>query len=308
MRKIIFVFVLLFVVQSSWSQPAERRISRKEYVSQWADVAVQHMHIYGIPASVTLAQGILESADGNSALAKYANNHFGIKCHDWTGDGFYKDDDKKDECFRRYKNAAESYEDHALFLKSRSRYDFLFDLKVSDYKGWAKGLRKAGYATNPKYANLLIKIIEDHELYQYDKMQAVSTPPLASLDQQKQQEVIAYQWHHVLSHPNKIKCVKVKEGDTVYKIAKEFDMNMWQIHKYNDFKKQQDILEVGTYVYLQPKRNKSKKFKTYTVDENAKTLRAISQLMGIKLKKLTKKNPDIDPEAILLPGSEVALR
>lgn len=308
MNKFAFSFVFIFTSVIVFAQPAERRISRTEYVDQWSDVAIQHMHEYGIPASITLAQGILESASGNSSLAKYANNHFGIKCHDWQGDGFYKDDDKKDECFRRYLNASESYKDHAEFLKNRSRYASLFELKTTDYKNWAKGLRKAGYATNPKYADLLIQIIEDHELYLYDQMMPMQQP-VASLDQQKQEQIVKYQWHKVIDHYNKIKCVKVKEGDTVYKIAKEFDMNMWQIYKYNDFEEKQDILKVGAYVYLQPKRNKARKnHGTIKVNEDINTLREISQLEGIKLKKLVKKNDDIDPDAVLLPGTEVALR
>ena len=134
--------------------------------------AIREMERNSIPASITLAQGILESGDGNSPLARYANNHFGIKCHsDWTGKTFIQDDDKKNECFRKYKDPYESYKDHSDFLK-KNRYAFLFELKITDYKGWAHGLKKAGYATNPKYPHLLIKIIEENNLAQYDKGQS----------------------------------------------------------------------------------------------------------------------------------------
>jgi len=145
------------------------KITRNEYIDSWKNVAIEEMEEHGIPASITLAQGILESGNGNSELARGANNHFGIKCHGWDGKGVYMDDDKVGECFRKYKNAQASFEDHSAFLTKRGRYSSLFDLKTTDYKGWAKGLRKAGYATNPKYATLLIDLIEINHLYQYDK-------------------------------------------------------------------------------------------------------------------------------------------
>src|SRR5690606_33030948 len=144
----------LFLIGAStvYAQPAERRISRESYIEMWKDEAIRQMHEYGIPASITLAQGILESANGNSALAKYANNHFGIKCHEWQGSTFIQDDDTKDECFRKYESAEDSFKDHSVFLANRKWYSDLFQLKVTDYKGWAHGLKKAGYATHPKYA------------------------------------------------------------------------------------------------------------------------------------------------------------
>ncbi len=139
------------------------------YIERFKHIAISSMNKYGIPASITLAQGILESGNGNSDLSKYANNHFGIKCtSDWKGKGYYKDDDKKDDCFRVYSNPEESYRDHAEFLK-RKRYAFLFELDKDDYKGWARGLKQAGYATNPRYPELLISIIERYSLHQYDK-------------------------------------------------------------------------------------------------------------------------------------------
>jgi uncharacterized FlgJ-related protein len=138
------------------------------YIEAFKTVAIQEMNAYGIPASITLAQGILESGSGNSSLAKYANNHFGIKCtSDWKGKAYYKDDDQSDDCFRVYKDARESFKDHSEFLK-RKRYSALFELDKNDYKNWAIGLKAAGYATNPKYAELLINLIEKYQLYQYD--------------------------------------------------------------------------------------------------------------------------------------------
>ena len=150
-----------------------QEISRKEYIEKYSSLAVKQMHQYKIPASITLAQGILESNNGNSRLATKANNHFGIKCHGWAGKKIFADDDKKNECFRNYKNVLESFVDHSLFLNKYSRYEFLFDYKITDYKSWAKGLKKAGYATNNKYPELLIKIIEENKLYQFDSKKLI---------------------------------------------------------------------------------------------------------------------------------------
>lgn len=149
---------------------AQKQNTRFEYIAQWADVAIEHMEVYGIPASITMAQAILESGVGNSELARTANNHFGIKCGDeWSGDKVYHDDDEKGECFRSYPSAKESFNDHAEFLHKRSRYQFLFDYDTDDYENWAKGLKQAGYATSPTYAERLIKIIEEEHLYLLDK-------------------------------------------------------------------------------------------------------------------------------------------
>ena len=149
-----------------------QQFSRNEYIVKFAPLAVKQMQIHKIPASITLAQGILESNNGNSRLAIKGNNHFGIKCHGWEGKKIYADDDQKHECFRSYKNVIESYRDHSLFLKKYDRYSFLFDYKIKDYKSWALGLKKAGYATNSKYPELLIKIIEENQLYKYDKIRS----------------------------------------------------------------------------------------------------------------------------------------
>ena len=149
------------------------KISKKDYVAMWKDVAIGEMLDHKVPASITLAQGILESGSGNSMLAVDANNHFGIKCHGWTGEKVYKDDDKKNECFRKYDSADESFMDHSDFLLRHQRYANLFELDVTDYKGWARGLKKAGYATNPKYPDLLIDIIEELGLDEYDSYQEI---------------------------------------------------------------------------------------------------------------------------------------
>ncbi len=166
MKKILYTSCLLLAAEFSVGQ---NRVPQYDaYIENYSGVAIEKMNQYGIPASITLAQGILESGAGQSPLAVEANNHFGIKCHDWTGPTIRHDDDEKQECFRKYEFAKESYDDHSKFLTTRNRYAFLFNLDKTDYKAWAKGLKEAGYATDPNYPTRLIKIIEDYELYKYD--------------------------------------------------------------------------------------------------------------------------------------------
>ena len=304
-RRISFFSILLLQATVLFAQPAERRISRDQYIQTWADEAVFQMHQTGIPASITLAQGILESANGNSALAKYANNHFGIKCHDWTGPSYTADDDRKNECFRKYKSASDSYRDHAEFLTGRSRYAFIFEYESDDYKAWAHGLKKAGYATNPKYAYLLIDLIEAHQLYKYDKRnlkpQQVKTEGKIEIAEVeiKEQKRIA----HI--HDNGIKYVKVGQDDTFYKVAKSFDLSLNQLYKYNDLS-DNAVLMVGDILYVQPKRNKSKKVSVHYAVEG-ETLHDVSQQYGIKLKKIKKRN-NISENQKLTLGQQVLLR
>ena len=250
-----------------------QEISRKEYIEKYSSLAVKQMHQYKIPASITLAQGILESNNGNSRLATKANNHFGIKCHGWEGKKIFADDDKKNECFRNYKNVLESFVDHSLFLNKYSRYEFLFDYKITDYKSWAKGLKKAGYATNNKYPELLIKIIEENKLYQFDS--------------KKIDKNLISGKRNIYMHPNKIKYVISQNQETYETIAKNLNIKLKQILKYNDDNNKL-VLNVGTKVFIQPKRNRSKQ--RIHVVNNGEDLRTISQTYGIKMKSLKKRN------------------
>ena len=250
-----------------------QEISRKEYIEKYFSLAVKQMHQYKIPASITLAQGILESNNGNSRLATKANNHFGIKCHGWEGKKIFADDDKKNECFRNYKNVLESFVDHSLFLNKYSRYEFLFDYKITDYKSWAKGLKKAGYATNNKYPELLIKIIEENKLYQFDS--------------KKIDKNLISSKRNIYMHPNKIKYVISKNQETYKTIANSLNIKLKQILKYND-DNNQNVLNVGTKVFIQPKRNRSKQ--RIHVVNNGEDLRTISQTYGVKMKSLKKRN------------------
>jgi LysM repeat protein len=278
--------------------------SKKEYVTSWSDIAIEQMMLNKVPASITLAQGILESGSGTSKLATEGNNHFGIKCHNWSGKTMYLDDDEKGECFRVYDNAKASYEDHSLFLKDNKRYNSLFDLDITDYTGWAKGLKSAGYATNPKYADQLIALIEELNLSSYDKQTGSS---LASF------EVLATSLdlsnaakHSVLAKDNKVKYVIARKGDTYYRISKEFGLGLWQLYRYNDFDETKDILEEGDVVYIYPKRKWSKKKFVETTSEM--TLREFSQKEAINLKKLMRLNELSNPDEKLVKGEKVILR
>ncbi|MCG8578168.1 MAG: glucosaminidase domain-containing protein [Flavobacteriales bacterium] len=320
------LLVLSVSVLSAFSSFAGK-ISTEEYIDTWKVTAIEQMNEFAIPASITLAQGILESGNGNSRLAQNANNHFGIKCHrNWDGGKFYQDDDLKNECFRSYDNAAQSYDDHSLFLTSRSRYDKLFEYKITDYKSWAKGLKSAGYATNPKYAKLLIDIIEKYELYEYDKrpdlpakenLEELSTKPddespvnviTETPTAEKDESVsLAFGQHQVKRNKYDIRYFEVKKGDTYYRIAEEFELGMWQLYRYNDLGKR-DVLREGEIIYLDPKRSRSKRGYNVFVCSRETSLRQISQEEGIKLKKLLKYNFSNRPDEALPAGTKVILR
>ncbi len=289
------------------------KISKQEYVEQWKGVAIEQMMLHDIPASITLAQGILESASGNSDLAIKGNNHFGIKCHNWQGKKMYKDDDTKNECFRVYKTAEESYIDHSEFLKNGNRYAFLFDYKSTDYKSWAKGLRQAGYATNPKYPDLLIGIIEDLKLDQYDNFSKVETRKLPSIVAEKNvkpevKSTIKTNTHQVYIHENGVKYIVAKKGDTFFTIATEFGLKLSQLYRYNDFDKHKDVLIPGDVVYIKAKKRGSIFKKEEIVVEKEISLNELSQSYALNIKSLMRLNNITDDETIIASGRKVTLR
>ncbi|TXC78344.1 glycoside hydrolase family 73 protein [Luteibaculum oceani] len=290
--KITSLFIALLCSASLFA--GGDKITTQEYIDTWKETAIRNMREFGIPASITLAQGILESASGNSMLAKKGNNHFGIKCHGWEGGKIYHDDDKKGECFRKYNSAAESFEDHSLFLKNKSRYAFLFDYKSDDYKSWAKGLKKAGYATNPKYPQLLMAIIEKWELYKFDE--DISKPRKEKVDKEieevKAKPVIAEKVitldRGIDLSDNNIKYTRAKAGDSVKEIAEDLELATWQITKYNDIS-EKHTFNSGELVYIQPKRRKNCSVKKYEITEED-DLRLVSQKLGIKPKHILRLN------------------
>ena len=199
-----------------------------QYIKKYAPIAVSEMHKYKVPASITLAQGILESGNGRSQLASKSNNHFGIKCHTgWKGAKVYHDDDEKGECFRKYKYVESSYEDHSQFLSGRRRYASLFALRKTDYKGWSKGLKKAGYATDKNYPKKLIKIIETYELYEFDKIRE------KDLKRVKKETSKTERKPKIKTKKRAKKYYEVKKGDTLYSIARKHETSVTKLKKVN---------------------------------------------------------------------------
>jgi LysM repeat protein len=281
-----------------------RKLTRQEYIDTYKDLAMREMERTGIPASITLAQGLLESGDGNSRLARKANNHFGIKCHDWNGKKIYHDDDEKGECFRKYESVEESYRDHSDFLAGRTRYAELFSNKPDDYKAWAKGLKQAGYATSPTYATALISIIEENELFAYD--QVVLTGKGVKSKEKPAYELTEYAGGRKLFYNNRVKYVIAREGDSFFSLSDELNLFVWLLTKYNEMP-DSTIFREGDRVYIQPKRNKAEvDRKTHTVKEG-ETLSGISQLYAVKKDKLALRN-GLSPDAQLEAGQELLLR
>jgi LysM repeat protein len=288
LSRIIFILLLLPSNAALFAQPSERKSTPADYIDKYKDDAVREMQMYKVPASITLAQGMLESDNGNSALAVYANNHFGIKCHtDWTGDTYTADDDEHNECFRKYPSVYESFVDHSKFLKNRDRYAALFNLKITDYKGWAKGLKAAGYATDPRYAERLIDIIERYKLFAYDKEEAAPLLTVTPKNTTNGQAVAVASSQREIFLNNKIKYIIVKPGDSFMKIAKELDMGVWQLYKYNDLNKNA-VLTPGQLLYIQPKKRRSKEGQHLV--KPGETIYDISQQYGVKVKSLYKYN------------------
>lgn len=321
MQKIVVLsLVLLFLSFTNSGDPKNSVVS---YISEWRDVAVQQMNEHGIPASITLAQGILESRYGTSKLAVDGNNHFGIKCNGWPGAKIYHDDDAKNECFRKYMSAAASYEDHSLFLTQRSRYAFLFEYEITDYKKWAKGLKKAGYATNPKYANLLIELIEKYELNEYDQIIEMETNDVltevadsetVNSEKQTNDEKEApvkeepSNKRKVFVNSNRTKFIRTQEGDTFFQIAKDTGLTLRQLHKYNDFPPTKDHLNKGDIVYIMPKRNKGSRQLSKVALEESKPAWEVSQNYGIKLKRIMELNDIASPDSPIEKGAVIAFR
>jgi LysM repeat protein len=301
----LIVFIPFLQSGHLWSQ----RDSRQVYIERYKDWAIEEMARSGIPASITLAQGMLESNNGNSTLAVRGNNHFGIKCHDWKGKSLKHDDDRRRECFRKYKTARDSYTDHTNFLMNGPRYSFLFELDQTDYKGWARGLKKAGYATSPTYASALIRLIEEHELDRFDaggfqRRGGAGTPVTEAMVDIDGFEIEIE--HRKILMRNRIDYIIVKEGDTYQSLTEELELMPYELARYNEIQRDSK-LQRGQVLYLQPKRSKAAvEFSFHTV-EPGESMYAISQMYGVKLKKLYQLN-GMDPDAEPEPGDELNLR
>ncbi len=303
--------LLIFLLSvSTVSHKAKANDAAEEYIQKYKRVAISEMKKHGIPASIKLAQGLLESGAGKSRLAVQGNNHFGIKCHlGWTGRSMKHTDDAVDECFRVYDDPNQSFLDHSQFLSTRSRYANLFKLKTNDYKGWAHGLKAAGYATNPQYAYMLIDVIERYQLFAYDmdltdseieayrhreaereKGKIADLPKNGTKIEPNGSPTISTEAKFHLStvfYNNNVKVVRLQKNETLEIISKRFSTPLFKLKAYNDLSFNQE-LSAGDLVYLAPKKNKAKK-KTHLVLKH-ENLWGISQNYGVKLKKLYKRN------------------
>lgn len=274
---------------------ANSQQSRYEYINKFQLLAIQEMGRSGVPASIKMAQACLESADGNSELAKKSNNHFGIKCKsNWNGKKVYFDDDEKNECFRKYKNIEESYIDHTNFLLENPRYSSLFSLETTDYKSWAKGLKKAGYATAKTYDKRLIEIIEKFQLYQLDYKTSINE--LTVYEQKRignpgisnTVTINPYQTRTVEKR-NRVKSVVARKGDSFEILAQEFGLTDWEIYKFND-QPPGYIPQPNEVVYIQPKNRRAQKNNLTHTAQEGETMHYISQMYAIKLKPLFFRN------------------
>ena len=284
----LYIFLTLCLLTVGSVSAQRRQTSYNNYIKQYAPLAVQQMKQHNVPASITLAQGLLESGAGLSKLALESNNHFGIKCGlGWKGRSVRANDDAPNECFRAYRKVEDSYQDHSLFLVGNQRYSSLFSLKKTDYKGWAKGLKKAGYATDPSYANKLITIIETYDLYKYD------TDGMSKREAKKWQRLLKKKpW---LANPHEVKIanglayVVAREGDTFRLLGGEFDISWKKLPKYNDLQRDY-TLEEGDIIYLKEKNKKTVADVIYHVVREGDSMHTISQVYGVRLKTLYKLN------------------
>lgn len=302
MRK-IFVTIAIFLslggqAQVGWNQ------TYQHYISQYKDIAIEQMQRYKIPASITLAQGIYETGGGTSDLARRGNNHFGIKCNGWRGRTVYHDDDTRNECFRAYDTAYESFEDHSKFLVNGQRYRSLFDLKLTDYKGWARGLKSAGYATNPQYAQKLIEIIQLYKLYQYDNAKNYDK---FMYEHTKDQAVNGDALHPIKIF-NKNYYLIARKGDTFKTLAEEVGISYKRLAKYNERDKH-DQLEEGEIIWLKKKQTKAPKDYKGRLHyiRSGESMYSIAQNYGIRLKNLYKMNK-LSPNYQIKVGDSLHLR
>lgn len=307
----------LVAVQAQTKNPAY-----ESYITQFDKIAVEEMYRSGIPASITLAQGILESGAGKSQLAVKSNNHFGIKCHNgWKGKKVYHDDDAKGECFRKYDKPEDSYRDHSDFLRYRDRYKFLFEYDITDYKSWSYGLKQAGYATDPQYPDKLISLIELYGLSKYDtasaneaagndQEQSLPKPP-SQIDQvqpvsKSSKEIFRFSLRREVYSVNGVPFVYSVEGDTYESLAKAYGLFNNEILRFNDLTGEPE-LTAGTKVYLQKKKGRAAKGLEKHVIEKGETLRQISQKYGVRVSALRKLNA-LDKNSFIKENDILKLR
>lgn len=302
MNKIAIIFLFSISSMASWAQMRWNQ-TYQLYINQYKDLAIREMLQYRIPASITLAQAVFESGAGRSRLARLGNNHFGIKCHGWTGRTIAEDDDALGECFRAYDHPLQSFEDHSKFLVNSSRYRRLFSLSMQDYRGWAHGLKACGYATNPRYAYKIIELIELYKLYVYDSARSYDH---AMVEYSGNQTVVNQAKPlHPIAIFNKNYYIRARRGDTFKLIGEEIGVSYKKIAKYNERGKD-DALTEGEIIFLKKKRKKAPKaFKNRPhVVKNGESLYIIAQIYGMRLSSLYKLN-DFTPDHTIHVGDVV---
>ena len=288
MKYALLTLVALILSVTHVSAQIKWNSAYQAYIDQYKDLAIEQMLKYNIPASITLSQGLLESGAGRSWLTKSSNNHFGIKCHGWTGRRVFHDDDERGECFRAYDNPRQSFEDHSRFLATQSRYARLFNYARTDYKSWARGLKQCGYATNPQYASKLIQIIELYNLNQYDKAKKFDQ----FMVKHSTEDGVAPDGNfHVIKAYNKNYYVIARKGDSFQSLSKELCIGKRKLAKYNE-RSYKEELAAGDVIYLKKKRKKpTKEYKNRPhIVQNGESMYLISQKYGIRLSSLYKKN------------------
>lgn len=312
------IVTILFFMISAFVANAQR-MTPEEYIAKYKNDAIEEMHRSGVPASVTLGQGLLETENGNSELVQKSNNHFGIKCKsDWKGESVKHTDDAPDECFRKYASAQDSYADHSNYLKTSSRYASLFALDPYDYKGWAKGLKRAGYATNPRYPEILIGNIEKYQLYQYDKdiydpslvfspgifkdsakenkvITMIAAPPSAFVENNGSEKVKYF---------NGLRAVFANANTSLLAIATKAGISLSRLLEFNDLKKD-GLLPEGQYIYLEKKEKEGKK--DFYVSTERQSLYDIAQANGVQLSAIAQYN-ELSPDATVNQGARIKLK
>ncbi len=287
--------LVLFLLVSYTSVAQTVRLTREQYILKYKELVRKQMKLSGIPASIIMAQACLESGNGNSRLATEANNHFGIKCTSaWTGPSIRHDDDAPQECFRKYDTPEGSFADHSDFLRYRDRYAFLFDLPRNDYRAWAVGLKQAGYATNPQYAESLIKIIEDNKLYELDSEEVVVVESPAQIEKE-QTEVVDID-HYTFTvgrrryRRNGVEYVLARQNDSYENIALDVDVKEKRLRLYNDDPEGKAVLEEGDVIYIMLKKSKTVSKLPMHIAEEGETMRSIAQRYAVQLKHLYRYN------------------
>ena len=308
------IFFILFFSVACFLESAAQKMTAEQYIQEHKDMAIREMKRMGIPAAITLAQGLLETENGNSELVQKSNNHFGIKCKSsWTAGSVSHDDDALGECFRMYKDAEESYRDHSNFLRGNDRYAFLFKLDPTDYKGWAYGLRKAGYATNPRYPEILIKNIEDNNLEQYSLAAADEVPVFDASkyknDEEEKSPIIANNLNEDNFEPSKVTinglhALFVSKGTSLLAIATENNISLSKLLEINDLKKD-GLLEKDQFIFLEKKQKEGNR--NFCVAEADETLYDLAQKNGIILQNLCDYN-NFSENANIQAGDKIFLK